>query len=1580
MALSRFERIQIYGEEPTSPVPRAQQDPFAFPEQQEQLPVQEAPPLPEDRGMLMRVMNTISAPIFAVSNFAKGEFAEGASVLAKGLSGGELTGLWQMDKDERDTMSDVLGHYGMEEGWQRSTLGFVGDVLLDPLTYLSGGASIGAKAAFTGTRAVAKAGAQQGLKKIATSRIKKFSLSLIGDKAINELVEKGAKELAEESAKRLGTKASKEAANVFKQKAAREVEENFFYKLGKEAGAKGSDDVMEEAGLKYARQNGYIDLGGINFEVPFVRKSRRNLISHEAIKGFFAKRFSENTAEAMAKQVSANVAFPLIGGAFSGAYHLLGKTKAFTDFVQKIHPSALMSEGDLFLHTGAKKELAVADALVEQTEGLFRGVDIEKRGQIMGIFETKGREGLDELFGASNKIPEGSSRFADNELFYNYDKGVPRTLSEAYENLQENLLTKHILMNGNFSPGLKVLEDLGVGHRWLKKYEKNLYQGKFVELEKMAKKETDGVILTDGKSIKQIEDHIQILKKIGRRENHVFHMASNHGDWKTLLNDVEFNFSKSDLKKTLNAVFDVREAIKSKRFLQKSINRSKFYDEFNLSGTQRKAADRLLDQSDDLILSKLKKAEASSDEFKKGRVYDTLSQGEDAGLIYEKDAVKVMTRQVQMLGQKRMISFLTRNLDNYSRIGERVFDDSAKFAKEINGISKMLQKYGVKDANEADNIIKSIGENDFNAVDKFIDKAVANETKRQIKAQLFKGRGFHINPNEIQSNIEVAVEGARRIITGETDLALVKSEIGVTKTRDSFKQFIGKLGERQAKDSEKLAMQLEKGTSKAGKVLAKKVRENVSHLYKASSESGSLATKINSAKARLKTLGVSGETVARKGADVLTGEVRAMTKEVTSLAKSLDEVISSLGKRGNKLEARALKNWANRITIAKASKDITKIGKELKGLRDASRKIDAVFSKRVDELYKSLNKKSDILRGKKSVVDEIKSLDIKGLEKRKSIVDDRIKLFGKKAGDLYESASGMSDELAKFTEKIKTRSASFSDNLLTRGEIKLEKALAKSEEKFGKATDTYLKNNIKTAVLGDVKIQDLNLSPGMSQVLGDLLDIEVPGALMKAMMDTTNTYIKPFLTVYNPSFHMRNFLSGVTMAAMNPRLGFPELVRSLMEFPQNMATAMGAGKMGAPIRKLLSESNQGIGAYNMMSKNGGKKALPDDVLKALTKEIKNEVTGEVRTIESLIDLAKREGVLGKGFESELEAVQKLSGGKGASGLIEDKARASMKFMADVATNGEDSMRFTHFLNNFKKGLSPGEAAEQSKRWFVDYAPSSNFERKLRVVFPFYKFTKQVLVDYGPEIARRPGSIAPYKALANLNEKEENVPEWMKKTFTVPVGKDKNGDPLYITGFGLAIESMQNAMSFNSALSMLNPIIKWPVEVGAGKNFFFGSEYASYNAPYQSILNLPDPIKDQFLDRHVNKSGETYYTMNPKVREVIDRMPMYRQFATINKISDTRHNFFVNVANAMTGLKFTSLDQRQRDRVVNEMIEKSLKKAEQQGRVSKFTNYYQRDYQGDRPAELLHQDNVRKNYKAKKKKDREDFEKQLSKRY
>lgn len=85
-----------------------------------------------------KTLDVLSRPTYASANAAKA-LLTGRNPFEAALKG--LTG------EQRTTYSDVLGVVGMDKGLARSVLGFAGDVLLDPTTYLTFGAGAAGKGA-----------------------------------------------------------------------------------------------------------------------------------------------------------------------------------------------------------------------------------------------------------------------------------------------------------------------------------------------------------------------------------------------------------------------------------------------------------------------------------------------------------------------------------------------------------------------------------------------------------------------------------------------------------------------------------------------------------------------------------------------------------------------------------------------------------------------------------------------------------------------------------------------------------------------------------------------------------------------------------------------------------------------------------------------------------------------------------------------------------------------------------------------------------------------------------------------------------------------------------------------------------------------------------------------------------------------------------------------------------------------------------------------------------------------------------------------------------------------------------------
>jgi hypothetical protein len=96
---------------------------------------------PQNTGFLGDILDVISRGQYASANIAK-TLTDDKRDSLKDVGNSALRGL---SGNERTSYRDVLAQSGMKQGALRSTLGFAGDVLLDPTTYLTLGVGAGAK-------------------------------------------------------------------------------------------------------------------------------------------------------------------------------------------------------------------------------------------------------------------------------------------------------------------------------------------------------------------------------------------------------------------------------------------------------------------------------------------------------------------------------------------------------------------------------------------------------------------------------------------------------------------------------------------------------------------------------------------------------------------------------------------------------------------------------------------------------------------------------------------------------------------------------------------------------------------------------------------------------------------------------------------------------------------------------------------------------------------------------------------------------------------------------------------------------------------------------------------------------------------------------------------------------------------------------------------------------------------------------------------------------------------------------------------------------------------------------------------
>ncbi len=241
---------------------------------------------------------------------------------------------------------------------------------------------------------------------------------------------------------------------------------------------------------------------------------------------------------------------------------------------------------------------------------------------------------------------------------------------------------------------------------------------------------------------------------------------------------------------------------------------------------------------------------------------------------------------------------------------------------------------------------------------------------------------------------------------------------------------------------------------------------------------------------------------------------------------------------------------------------------------------------------------------------------------------------------------------------------------------------------------------------------------------------------------------------------------------------------------------------------------------------------------------------------------------------------------------------------------EGQNRVSPFLAFLRQGVDPQEAARRVKDSQVDYSRSTDFERKLGLAFPFYKFTRGQVPFVADQLSSRPsGALAQVvRGQARIQDDNEFVPESVSQTTAIPLpfGQDP-GNLRYLTGLGLGYEdplsllqpgagpydAVQNTLG--ELAGRLNPLLKAPIEIAAGKQFFSGRD----------LKDL-----DSGVGRIISNVGLTEEP--PEVPILLDQAlansPVARLLSTIRQATDQRKWDYSLPMNLATGIKITDVPE------------------------------------------------------------------------
>ncbi len=303
-----------------------------------------------------------------------------------------------------------------------------------------------------------------------------------------------------------------------------------------------------------------------------------------------------------------------------------------------------------------------------------------------------------------------------------------------------------------------------------------------------------------------------------------------------------------------------------------------------------------------------------------------------------------------------------------------------------------------------------------------------------------------------------------------------------------------------------------------------------------------------------------------------------------------------------------------------------------------------------------------------------------------------------------------------------------------------------------------------------------------------------------------NNFFKKTVTVIQPGFHGRNFMSGIwTMILKDGKIGNLRHAHKIY-----------TGKGKTEILELIMEG----------------------------RSVK-------KTLNEWWEITRRHGVnTGKSMQAEIIKQAGRGLGKDIPLVQTAKKYSPWKAVTKLGTKAgswvENTGRIASWLTDLEKGLDYGSAARRVKNFFLDYSDLTPTEQKIRQLIPFYTWLKKNFVLQMQQMLAYPGrysmiSSKPVRALDQMSEQfREYLPDWMNEQMMVQVGETGGVPLMYNPNF-----PFQDLGKITDPLGAITggitPLAKTPIELLMNKDVFTGRPIAYNELDTTRVPAFADPL-------------------------------------------------------------------------------------------------------------------------------------------
>jgi hypothetical protein len=383
-----------------------------------------------------------------------------------------------------------------------------------------------------------------------------------------------------------------------------------------------------------------------------------------------------------------------------------------------------------------------------------------------------------------------------------------------------------------------------------------------------------------------------------------------------------------------------------------------------------------------------------------------------------------------------------------------------------------------------------------------------------------------------------------------------------------------------------------------------------------------------------------------------------------------------------------------------------------------------------------------------------------------------------------------------------------------------------------------------------------------------------PGDVDNQLLNAYDQYLNFWKVgaLASPAFHTRNTYSGqlnaATMGAFNP-LDWWAALRASMGNTNALARRL----RRAPGFENLTDAERVARFQDLTGANRiGGGTIFDDISGLPEQEIRAPWLG-----------AGNEGGPLSGFyrpgRSWADALNDFFTVRGVGITRNPAARNRNPFLVmndAIGSASEDALRGGTFLNQIRKGVDSGEAADLVRLSQVDYSPQAftSFERGLKRLLPFYSFQKGILPSIADNLLYRPGGLMG-QSIRGVNRStqptEDNfVPEYLRQSAAIPLPEEfGSGNPelqRYLTNIDLPWESTFQLFTpgvgatlpsrisdtiqktASNVLGMATPALKWPVEFATNRQLYTGRDLTDlYSVLERDMGSIGRPLEQAIVN-------------------------------------------------------------------------------------------------------------------------------------